>query len=91
MTGFAAFEATGERAILIAFPNLFEAWYLLVAGVKEFRIDIRRQRPLVIAAAAALITLKFFQEYALHVGKWLDGFTAIEAVEAIWEWLTGPF
>jgi hypothetical protein len=88
--GFLAFEATGERALLIAFPNLFEAWYLLVAGVKEFRIDIHRQRPLVITAAAALITVKFFQEYALHVGKWLDGFTAVEAVEAIWDWLTGP-
>src|SRR3990172_6546534 len=89
MTGFAAFEATGERAILIAFPNLFEAWYLLVAGIKEFDIDIHRQRPPVIAAAAALITLKFFQEFALHVGKWLDGFTAVQAVDAIWDWLTG--
>jgi hypothetical protein len=37
------------------------------------------------------VGLKFFQEYALHVGKWLDGFTAVEAVEAIWQWLTGPF
>ncbi len=89
MAGFLAFEATGERAILIAFPNLFEAWFLLVASVKEFRIDVERQRPLVLAAATALIAIKFFQEYALHVGKWLDGFTAVEAVEAIWDWLTG--
>ncbi len=89
--GFLAFEATGERALLIAFPNLFEAWYLLVAGVKEFHIDIHRQRPLVITAAAALLALKFFQEYALHIGKWLDGFTAVEAVEGIWDWLRGPF
>lgn len=89
VAGFAAFEATHERALLIAFPNLFEAWYFLVAGIKEFRIDIARQRPLVIGAALTLLTGKFFQEYALHVGKWLDGFTAVEAVEAIWEWLTG--
>jgi hypothetical protein len=91
MAGFAAFEATGERAILIAFPNLFEAWYLLVAGIKEFHLDLRRHRPLIFGAAAALLALKFFQEFALHVGKWLDGFTAVEAVEAIWDWLTGPF
>lgn len=91
MAGFAAFEATGERAILIAFPNLFEAWYLLIAGIKEFRIDVSRQRPLVIAATTVLIALKFFQEYALHVGKWLDGFTAVEAVQSIWNRLTGPF
>ena len=89
MTGFIAFEATGERAILIAFPNLFEAWYLLIAGIKQFHIDLARQRPLVITAALALVTLKLFQEFALHVGKWLDGFTALEAVEAIWDWLTG--
>ena len=91
LTGFAAFEAAHERALLIAFPNLFEAWYLLVAGIKEFHIDVQKQRPLVIAAAAALVTLKFFQEYALHVGKWLDGFTAVEAVQSIWRHLTGPF
>lgn len=91
LVGFAAFEAAGERAILIAFPNLFEACFLLVAGIKEFRIDVTRQRPLVIAVAAVLVALKFFQEYALHVGKWLDGFTAFEAVEAMWDWLTGPF
>ena len=87
--GFIAFEATGERAILIAFPNLFEAWYLLVAGIREFHLDLHRNRPLILVAAAALLALKFFQEFALHVGKWLDGFTAVEAVEAIWDWLTG--
>lgn len=91
LAGFAAFEITGERALLIAFPNLFEAWYILVAGIKEFRIDVIRQRPLVISAAAALIVVKFFQEFALHVGKWLDGFTAVEAFQAIWDRLTGPF
>lgn len=90
MAGFVVFELTEERAVLIVFPNLFEAWFLLVAGVTEFRIDVRRQRPLVISAAVVLVALKFFQEYALHVGRWLDGFTAVEAVEAIWEWVTGP-
>jgi hypothetical protein len=38
-----------------------------------------------------LTALKLFQEYALHWGKWLDGFTAVEAVEAIWDWATAPF
>ena len=28
---------------------------------------------------------------ALHGGKWLDSFTAIEAVEAIADWFAGPF
>jgi hypothetical protein len=38
----------------------------------------------------ALTALKLFQEYALHQARWLDGFTAVEAVEAIWHWVT-PF
>jgi hypothetical protein len=38
-----------------------------------------------------LLAVKLFQEYALHVGRWLDGFTAVEAVEAIWRFLTPPY
>src|SRR5512145_3147441 len=90
LAGFAAFGVTGERGLLIVFPNLFEAWFLLIAGIKEFHVDVRRQQGLVIGAAAALVGLKMFQEYAFHVGKWLDGFTAVEAVEEVWESVTGP-
>ena len=39
---------------------------------------------------AGLVALKLFQEYAIHYARWLDGFTATEAVEAVWRWLT-PF
>jgi len=28
------------------------------------------------------------QESLLHWGRWLDRFTALEALEAIWHWLT---
>ena len=38
-----------------------------------------------------LTALKEFQEYALHWGKWLDSFTFVEALEAIWDFVTGPF
>src|SRR5687768_16180315 len=30
--GFLAFEITGERDILLFFPNLFEFWFLLIAA-----------------------------------------------------------
>ncbi len=43
------------------------------------------------AIVVALVALKLFQEYALHYGRWLDGFTAVEAVEAIWRVLTPPY
>jgi hypothetical protein len=37
-----------------------------------------------------LVALKLFQEFAIHQERWLDGFTAVEAVESIWDWMT-PF
>jgi len=43
------------------------------------------------AVIPVLLAVKLFQEYALHVGRWLDGFTAVEAVEAIWRFLTPPY
>jgi len=88
--GFIAFEVAGERDILIFFPNLFEVWFLLIAGMKEFSLDFRRDRFLVSTAAVLLLGIKMFQEYALHVGRWFDGFTAVEAVEAIWRFFTDP-
>ncbi len=91
LAGFIAFEVSGQRDLLIFFPNLFEAWFLLIAGMKHFHVNWPRQRPLVLSAGALLFAVKMFQEYALHVGRWLDGFTAVEAVQAIWRFLTRPF
>jgi hypothetical protein len=42
-------------------------------------------------AAVALLAAKLFQEYILHVGQWFEDFTAVEAVEAIWRFLTPPY
>lgn len=97
--GFVAFELTQSRGLLLFFPNLFEFWFLFIAARRQYgiearmplalRVDERWNRPL-FAVLAALVTLKMFQEYAIHQAKWLDGFTATEAVEAIWHFLT-PF
>lgn len=103
--GFAVFEITESREVLLAFPNVFEFWFLWVAGLKFFHLerseappaDLRRfllpfhySGAQVAAALFALTAAKLFQEYVLHYGRWLDGFTAVEAVEAIWDFLTGP-
>lgn len=103
--GFAIFEVTKDRDVLFAFPNVFEFWFLWVAGVKFFRLERSGAPPAdvrhfllpfhysgaqVAAALVALTAAKLFQEYALHHGRWLDGFTAVEAVEAMWDLLTGP-
>ncbi len=104
LIGFVAFEVTQERDVLLFFPNFFEYWFLLIAALKHFDRDPfagpeehptgddRRLSPAVFGAiAGVLIALKLFQEYALHYGRWLDSFTAVEAVEAIWRFLTPPY
>lgn len=91
LVGFVAFEATQERDLLLFFPNLFEFWFLLVAGLKQFQSESRLASAPVIASAAALLALKLFQEYAIHYARWLDGFTTLEALDAVWRWLIHPF
>jgi hypothetical protein len=99
LIGFAAFELTDTREILLFFPNLFEFWYLFIAGRREFGLEEKLpltlkwrggwNRPL-FTVLGCLFALKMFQEYALHQARWLDGFTSTEAARAIWHFLT-PF
>ena len=88
--GFVAFEATSARWLLLFFPNLFEFWFILTAARHELDLDRRLGESRVMAIGGSLIALKMFQEYAIHYARWLDGFTAVEAVQSIWHWLT-PF
>ena len=89
--GFLVFEATEAREVLLAFPNLFEFWFLFIAALKFFRLEDRLSPRGFFVAGLTLLALKLFQEYAIHYARWLDDFTAVEAVEAIWGWFTGPF
>ncbi|MGE0687147.1 MAG: hypothetical protein AB7P33_10405 [Dehalococcoidia bacterium] len=134
LAGFAVFELTHERDVLLLFPNFFEYWLILIAALKHYRIDPfarpdaadtadesvldpawryasagalpQTAAPEIVIIEAgtrrmsektfggivvALVALKLFQEYALHYGRWLDGFTAVDAVEAIWRVLTPPY
>ena len=113
LIGFVTFEVTGERDVLLAFPNLFEFWFVFVAGLKFFHLeasptsvgqgpspDPQRLVGLIpfrytigqlATVIPVLLAVKLFQEYTLHVGRWLDGFTAFEAIEAIWRFLTPPY
>ncbi len=90
LVGFLMFEVTGSRDILLYFPNVFEFWFLFVAGLKYFKVDFDYSRARLAVSGAVLLTAKLFQEYVLHYARWLDGFTSVEAVVAIYVWLTGP-
>ena len=88
--GFLAFEVTQSRGLLLFFPNLFEFWFLFVTGRRQFGLEERLKGRRLGVILVALVALKLFQEYAIHQARWLDGFTAVEAVEAVWHWVT-PF
>jgi hypothetical protein len=89
--GFVAFEVSGERDLLLFFPNLFEFWFLFIAALKQFRPKTPLVTRTLAPAFALLLVLKLCQEYAIHYGRWLDGFTTVEAIEAVWRWFSGPF
>jgi len=89
LAGFVVFEVTGARTVLLAFPNLFEFWFLFVASTPHWRPGFRYTARATGLVLGVLLAVKEFQEYALHQARWLDGFTAVEAVQAIWDWLTG--
>lgn len=92
LVGFVAYELSGgARPVLFLFPNVFEFWFIYVAAMVHIRPRFRYTHRNVVLALIPLTVLKLFHEYALHVGKWLDGFTAVEAVEAIWDFLAAPF
>lgn len=88
LAGFVAFAFTGQRALLVLFPNLFEFWFLFVAAMLHWRPGFAYTRSYIAAALAVLLPLKLSQEYAVHGARWLEGFTAFETVEAIWDWAT---
>lgn len=90
LVGFVAFEVTGARGLLPFFPNVFEFWFVFVAAQRHWVPAFTYTRAAVLGWGAVLLVLKTFQEYVIHWGRWLDGFTAIEAVQAIWRFVTAP-
>jgi hypothetical protein len=107
LLGFVVFEVTQDRELLILFPNLFEFWFVFVAGLKQFGLEAspgREGEPRLwgllpfrysagqLAAVLAVLTgAKLAQEYVLHVGQWFENFTAVEAVDWMWETVTPPW
>lgn len=89
MIGEAVFEVTGERAVLLVFPNVFEFWFIAVAAWHHYRPGaMLTVRPAAIALAALFLG-KEAQEYFLHYDRFLDQFSAFDAFRGIWRTITG--
>lgn len=89
LAGFVAFEVTDDRRVLALFPNVFEFWFVAVAAALHWRpawVEAPTRRGLALALVV-LTVAKVAHEYVLHVARALDGFTAVEAVHAIWRWI----
>lgn len=89
LVGAGLFVLTGERTVLLLFPNVFELWFLLVALLHHRREPVS-WTPLRLAVALAGVTgLKLLHEWALHGARLFDAYTTSEFLDALRRWLTG--
>jgi hypothetical protein len=89
LLGDMLFELTGARAVLFAFPNLFEFWFIFVAARDRFRPSLQIDGRVAMIALPALLAAKELQEWLLHVNQFLDGYIATDVVADLWHGLTG--
>ena len=89
IVGVLVFELVGDRWVLLFFPNVFEFWFVFVAGVLLFAPNYELTWKRSILWLVPLTALKEFQEYALHGARWLDNYVAVDVVVDAWKWVTG--
>jgi hypothetical protein len=89
MAGFVLFSITGERALLLVFPNVFEPWFLLVALLHHRAVPVRWTGRRLALALAIVGAIKEVQEWALHGARLFDAYTMPELLDALRRWLTG--
>jgi hypothetical protein len=89
MVGFLLFELSGERALLVLFPNVFEFWFLFVAALHHFRPAMTWTPARLAVVLVPLTGAKEVQEWALHWARLFDNITFLQAVDQIRRWLLG--
>jgi hypothetical protein len=89
LAGFIAFELTGERMSLVLFPNVFEIWFLVVAGLHASGRSVRWKAPQLVAVLAAALLVKEVQEWAIHGARLFDSMSSLQVLDDAFGWLTG--
>ena len=84
IAGIGVFELIGWRGVLLFFPNVFDFWFLLVAGLMRFKPTYQMNSRRLVFWIVALFVLKVIQEYILHWGRWLDNYRATDVVMNWW-------
>jgi hypothetical protein len=88
LVGFLLFELTGERALLLVFPNVFELWFLVVAAAGPARVAGWSGARLTVVLLA-LTAVKEVQEWAIHGARLFDGISSLEFLDVVRRALTG--
>jgi hypothetical protein len=88
LIGFVLFEVTGERALLLVFPNVFELWFLLVAAVGADRVAGWSNARLGVVLLV-LTAVKEVQEWAIHGARLFDGISSLEFLDLVRRAFTG--
>ncbi len=89
LAGSILFLVTGDRAVLLLFPNVFEPWFIFVAAIHHLPAPLRWTPARLAVVLTVLTVLKLGQEWALHVGRIFDSMTSLEFLEELWRRLTG--
>ena len=93
--GVVLFEVTDSRALLLAFPAIFDFYFLYYAFASEYvpwyEITPRR----LALWLAVLLVPKLAQEYAIHYKRWLDDVVAVDVItgayDAVADWFRRVF
>jgi hypothetical protein len=88
LVGFVLFELTGERVLLLVFPNVFELWFLLVAVAGPARVAAWSRARLAVVLVA-LTAVKEAQEWAIHGARLFDGISSLEFLDLVRRTLIG--
>jgi hypothetical protein len=88
LVGFILFGLSGERVLLLVFPNVFELWFLLVAAVRPARVAGWSGARLAVVLVA-LTAVKEAQEWAIHGARLFDGISSLEFLDLVRRTLTG--
>jgi hypothetical protein len=89
LVGFVLFELTGERIVLVLFPNVFETWFLVAAFLAWRRPGFVWTGPRTAALLLGCAAVKEVQELLLHGWRVFDPYSTIDVVNAITRWLSG--
>lgn len=88
LLGVVVMESTGNREVLLLFPNVFEFWFVAIAAVLHRRPAFRLTMDRGWAIALAVLPAKLLQEWFLHSNRWLDSFTVGEFFDEVASWVS---